>query len=178
MTNAIKNALPRQNAQFRVTDQEIIVKHENSSLLRSLRSAAKNAAILVAIVAVVVVALLALIGKVIEQWSTVLWALSLGGHFWGGFAVSTLGSIVAAWSLCTIMLLDEDGHSRAITWLKVTAGVSLVLALLAHTGLFWLWISGHFGTLSLIRVLALGITPTWAITYLFYRGYAAFAEHV
>ncbi|WP_174245372.1 hypothetical protein [Achromobacter sp. SLBN-14] len=44
------------------------------------------------------VAVLATVGKLIDEWATVLWLASLGGRFWGAVSVGIICVAFTAWA--------------------------------------------------------------------------------
>ncbi|TQJ94714.1 hypothetical protein FBY20_1453 [Achromobacter sp. SLBN-14] len=57
-----------------------------------------SSAIKVAIGLALSVAVLATVGKLIDEWATVLWLASLGGRFWGAVSVGIICVAFTAWA--------------------------------------------------------------------------------
>lgn len=153
------------------------MQNSNRNRPAGLARAARNSAIAATTFVSAIIAMVALLAFVVTNWQRIIWAVTLGKNFWGGFTISALGLIAAAWALCTCMQLDEEKHFRAIGWLKVVAVVGFGLSLLVHSSLFWLGIRGGFGTLSLARQIALMGPPGFLVLWLVYQTYAVIAEH-
>ncbi|MBB1597428.1 hypothetical protein A9973_25530 [Achromobacter sp. UMC46] len=66
-------------------------RNPNSTLMAS-------SAIKVAIGLVLIVVVMATVGKLIEEWRTVLWLASLGGRLWGAVSVGLICVAYAAWA--------------------------------------------------------------------------------
>lgn len=145
--------------------------------------AARDSAIMVAGISVMMAAIAALaaiclasIWFVFTKWQHIVWAITLGVNFWGGFTVSVLGLFAGAVALATAAQLDEDKYSRAIAWLKVGGHLGIGLSVLAQVGLVGFWTGGAFGKLTTPQVLALWFPISCTVMYLLYNAHAALLE--
>lgn len=92
----------------------------------------------VVIAVLVTLCLLGMVGKAIEErealsaaWSTLLWVLALGGHFWGAIAVGCAALTVLAWAICVAVQLGEEAPMAALLWPGALAIVLWLLATIA-----------------------------------------------
>ncbi|AZS77740.1 hypothetical protein ELS24_04395 [Achromobacter spanius] len=78
-------------------------RNPNSTLMAS-------SAIKVAMGLVLIVVVLATVGKLIEEWSAVLWLVSMGGRFWGAVSVGLICVAFTAWAgLITYAMTERGG---------------------------------------------------------------------
>lgn len=114
--------------------------------------AARVCAKWIAIVLPLVIALLALVGKAIEEWDSLLWLASLGGHFWGAVAVGVTAFGFVAWASCVQFHLPRDSPKKitgSMVAIAVCAGSVLLLATIAlHT------VYDHFDALTVYQIIA------------------------
>ena len=125
-----------------MADTTIHSEIEPSSTPISFSQTARACGIKVAISFLAIGSLLAVIGKAIEQrealsnslattWGALLWAISLGGHFWGSVIVGCTALSVIAWSSCVSSKLPDEGEEKAKTgllWVSVAAAVLWLFA--------------------------------------------------
>lgn len=109
------------------------VENSNKPTQTRLARAAVQSAVLVAAIACAVTCCLLLVWASLTHGSRIVWAVTLGGEFWGGFAIAMLGRIIAGWAFCTITYLTDDRgvHYRAIGSLKVITCVGIGISALA-----------------------------------------------
>lgn len=101
-----------------------------------------SSAIKVVIGLVLLVVVLATLGKLIEEWVTVLWLASLGGRFWGAVSVGTICVAVIAWAWLVSCGLNEKkppvapGASKRkrvlLCWLIATQIVGVAIFIFAN----------------------------------------------
>ncbi|WP_157130027.1 hypothetical protein [Achromobacter ruhlandii] len=87
-----------------------------------------------------IVAVLAAAGKLIEEWETVLWNVSLGGKFWGAISVGLTSVAVfvwanlVAWGTTPSDDADRKRHNKiraVLTFIRCTALLTLLAATVA-----------------------------------------------
>lgn len=111
---------------------------------------------------VLIVLLLATIGKLYEEWATVLWLVSLGGRFWGAVSVGLIGVACATWAWMVSSGIREREASTAqgaserkaacLFWLNATLIAGLVIFLVSN---FALYVSyGPFSGLDIYQKIA------------------------
>lgn len=121
-----------------------------------------SSAIKVSIGLVLIVLLLATIGKLIEEWETVLWLVSLGGRFWGAISVGLISVSCATWAWMVSSGMREREASTAqgaserktasLFWLNATLIAGLVIFLVSN---FALYVSyGSFSGLDIYQKIA------------------------
>lgn len=104
-----------------------------------------SSAVKVAIGLVLLVLVLATLGKLIEEWVTVLWLASLGGRFWGAVSVGIICIAFIAWACLVSRGLKEKkapvgpGASKRkrvlLCWLIATQIVGVAIFIVANIAL-------------------------------------------
>lgn len=109
-------------------------RQQRSLMLASGLKVAKNLGLFVAV--------LAAAGKLIEEWETVLWAVSLGGQFWGAISVG-LASVAAfvwanlvAWGTIPSNGLERERHNTIRTLLTFIRCTAMLILLAANVAMF------------------------------------------
>ncbi|WP_342066964.1 hypothetical protein [Achromobacter kerstersii] len=133
-------------------------RNPNSTLMAS-------SAIKVAIGLVLIVVVLATVGKLIQEWATVLWLLSLGGRFWGAVSVGLICVACATWAgLVSYGMREREapiapGASKrkaaSLFWLDVTLIAALVTFLVANVALYGSY--GSFSGLDIYQQIAVAV---------------------
>lgn len=139
-----------------------------------LARAAVRSAVLVAVIACAVTCCLLLVWASLTHGSRIVWAVTLGGDFWGGFAIAMLGRIIFGWAFCTIVYLidDSDVPNRTIAPLKVLAYLGLGISLLADYCLGQ--IIDSVANLTPSQQFAIWLIP---LTYIVYGGCLLYYLH-
>lgn len=125
-------------------------RNSNSTLMAS-------SAITVAIGLALSVAALATVGKLIDEWTTVLWLASLGGRFWGAVSVGIICVAFTAWAGLSAYAMSEregptaSGASKRKTvllcWLIATQIAGTAIFIVANIGL-----SGSYASFSELNI--------------------------
>jgi len=124
-----------------------------------------SSAIKVAIWLVSIVLLLATVGKLIEEWATVLWLASLGGRFWGAVSVGLIFVACATWAGLVSYGMREREASIAqeaskrkatcLFWHDATLIAGLVIFLVANVALYVSY--GSFNGLDIYQQIAVDV---------------------
>ncbi|WP_313620725.1 hypothetical protein [Achromobacter sp.] len=122
----------------------------NSSLMAS-------SAIKVAIGLALIVVVLATVGKLVQEWGTVLWLVSLGGRFWGAVSVGLIGLAFTAWAwLITFAMTQREGPTASgaserktvlLRWLIATQIAGTAIFIVANIAL-----SGSYDSFSQLNI--------------------------
>ncbi|WP_146121065.1 hypothetical protein [Achromobacter sp. MYb9] len=134
------------------------LRNPNSTLMAS--SAIKVAMGLVSIVVV-----LATVGKLIQEWATVLWLVSLGGRFWGAVCVGLICVACASWAgLVSYGMREREApiapgaserKAAFLLCLDVTLIAGLVIFLVANVALYVSY--GSFSGLDIYQQIAVAV---------------------
>lgn len=113
-------------------------RNPNSTLMAS-------SAIKVAMGLVLIVVVLATVGKLIEEWSAVLWLVSMGGRFWGAVSVGLICVAFTAWAGLITYAMTERGGPTAygaskrktviLCWLIATQIAGMAIFIVANLAL-------------------------------------------
>ncbi|CAB3743259.1 hypothetical protein [Achromobacter kerstersii] len=133
-------------------------RNPNSTLMAS-------SAIKVAMGLALIVVVLATVGKLIEEWATVLWLVSLGGRFWGAVSVGLICVASATWAgLVSYGMREREapiapGASKrkatCLFWLDATLIAGLVIFLVANVALYASY--GTFSGLNIYQQIAVAV---------------------
>lgn len=145
-------------------------------------------AIKVAIGLVLIVVVLATVGKLIEEWATVLWMVSLGGRFWGAVSVGLICAACATWAgLVSYGMREKEppiapGASKRkaafLFWLDATLIAGLVIFLVANVALYVSY--GSFSGLNIYQQIAAAVmhgSIAIGIPVLFVHAVIEFGDH-
>jgi hypothetical protein len=137
----------------------------------------------VAIGLVLVVVVLATLGKLIEEWTTVLWLAALGGRFWGAVSLGLICVACATWAgLVSYGMrereapIESDASKRKAAFLfglDATLAVGLLLFFVANFALYASYSS--FSGLNIYQqiavvvmhgsiVMGVAITAIWSVS--------------
>lgn len=143
----------------------------NSTLMAS-------SAIKVAIGLILIVAILATVGKLIEEWVTVLWLVSLGGRFWGAVSVGIICVAFTAWAGLSTYAMTErerptasDASQRKavlLRWLIATQIAGTAIFIVAYIALSGSYDSfSELNTYQQISVVAMRVTLVIMVALVF-----------
>ncbi|WP_126376298.1 hypothetical protein [Achromobacter spanius] len=133
-------------------------EHRNSTLMAS-------SAMKVAIGLALIVVVLAMAGKLIEEWATVLWLVSMGGRFWGAVFVGLICVACATWAGLVSCGMREteapitpgasERKAAFLFWLDATLIAGLVIFIVANFALYVSYSS--FSGLNIYQQIAVAV---------------------
>jgi len=137
-----------------------------------------SSAIKVAIGLILVVAVLATVGKLIEEWATVLWLVSLGGRFWGAVSVGIICVAFTAWAgLSTYAMTERERPTASdvsqrkavlLRWLIATQIAGTAIFIVAYIALSGSYDSfSELNTYQQISVVAMRVTLVVMVALVF-----------